>query len=60
MPVGTWHIPASPEPLGTAHWLDNLVSDVLKPSPSLITRITTILLLSCGFANRATNKDIKN
>jgi len=55
----TQPIQESQEPFAMAPWLDNPVLDAEKASPSLITKITTSLLMSCGFANRVTSKDTK-
>ena len=57
---GLSHIPQLQEQYAKEHWLDSLVSDVMSQKASPITRITTILLLSCGFATHATSKDIKS
>jgi hypothetical protein len=47
------------EPSVMAVYFGIHVSDVGNKSPSLTTRITTSLLKLCGFANLATNNDIK-
>jgi hypothetical protein len=48
------------EPSAMAVYFGNHASDVEKSSPSLITRITTKLLKSSGFANHVTNNVTKN
>ena len=52
----TWWL----KPYGLAIYCDSPAADVEKQKQSRITRITTSLLKSCGFANRATKNGTKN
>jgi hypothetical protein len=57
---GYWLTQVSLEPLGMAVWCDSPVADAEQKRQSLITRITTNLLKSSGFASPATSSGTKN
>ena len=60
MKDGVVHIQPFLTPYGVEIWCDNPAAVAAIRSPSLITKITTSLLMLCGFANPATNNVTKN
>lgn len=60
IPAGYWLTPQLQGQFVEAGWFDSHVADAEQKRQSLITRITTNLLKSSGFANRATSNGTKN
>ena len=48
------------KPFAMAVWFDSPASGAEKSNPLLITKTTTSLLMSCGFASHATNNDTRS